>query len=105
MAAPSKIRAAQSAPDRPRRIALMVRTMIDREAANGACTFGDLSAAGFSEAEIIAYRDPAREQISNRGAIDLCPPGRREGHKLVKAAKLVRKRLERRQAPQAQRQA
>lgn len=98
MALPSKIRAAQSAPDRLRRVALMVKTMQDREAANGCCTFQDLGAAGFSEAEVVAYRDEAREQLSNRNAVDIWPPGRRQGHKLVRLAQAIRDRVDRDQA-------
>lgn len=93
MAAPSKIRLALAAPDASIRIELMAETMLRHEAADGACTFGQLCAAGFSEAEIEAYRDPAREFISGRARVTRTAiPGRQEGAALVKAARAVRRR-------------
>ncbi len=56
----SQIRAAQVATNRHARVRLMAEVMEARESAHGACTYADLCAAGFSEAEIEAYRDDAR---------------------------------------------
>lgn len=93
MAAPSKIRLARAAPDASIRIELMAETMLRHEAADGACTFAHLCAAGFSEAEIEAYRDPAREHISGRArAPRSAIPGRQEGAALVKQARALRRR-------------
>ncbi|WP_018261322.1 hypothetical protein [Methylobacterium sp. WSM2598] len=94
MAAPSKVAAALSAPDRLDRIAHMARVMRERKAADGACTFAHLAAAGFSEAEIEAYRDDARQILSGRPIPITLPAGRIEGLALVRQAQVVRARRE-----------
>lgn len=103
MTAPSLIRAAQAAPDRTTRINLMAETMrLHRHGPEEACTFHHLTAAGFTSAEIEAYRDEARAILSGRPAVVLAaPPGRMEGEQLVKAARAVRRRI----TPPATRQA
>ena len=100
MTSPSLVRAARMAPDRERRVKLMADTMRRHaHGPEGACTFRHLTAAGFTEAEIEAYRDEARGILSNRPRIVLAPPpGRMEGHQLVKAARAVRRRLAKRGA-------
>lgn len=91
MASPSQITAANKAPDRLERIRLMARTMRDRADADGACTMSHLYAAGFTQAEIEAYRDQARGLLSGRRP--LSSPARMEGERLVRMAKLVRRRI------------
>ncbi|CAO4162677.1 Transcriptional regulator [Methylorubrum populi] len=94
MTAPSKIRAAQAAPDRATRIRLMADTMRRHEAGpEGACTFSHLAAAGFTQAEIEAYRDDARAILSDRPSVRLAAPaGRQQGKALVRAAIAIRRR-------------
>jgi len=92
--APSLLRAAQAAPDRKARIRLMADTMRHHEAGpEGACTFHHLMAAGFTAAEVEAYRDDAKHLLSGRPVLVLAePPGRREGNALVRVARALRKR-------------
>ena len=96
MTAPSKLRAAQAAPDRAARVRRMADLMRHHQnGPEGACTYRHLYAAGFTEAEIEAYRDDARALLSNRAAIRLAPaPGRMEGRQLVRAAIAIRRRKE-----------
>ena len=103
MTAPSLIRAAKAAPDRATRISLMAETMRRHQSGpEEACTFHHLAAAGFTSAEIEAYRDEARAILSGRPAIVLAaPPGRMEGEQLVKAARAVRRRITQPAARQA----
>lgn len=95
MTAPSLLACARQAPDRLARIRLMARTM--QEAATGpdeACTFTDLTAAGFTSWEIEAYRDQARALLSGRTLIERSSvsPARLEGAQLVAQARAVRVR-------------
>lgn len=94
MTAPSLIRAAKLAPDRKARITLMAETMRTREAGpEGACTFVHLMAAGFTPAEVEAYRDDARAILSGRRIVKLAPsPARVEGRALVRQAKEMRRK-------------
>ncbi|GJD51117.1 hypothetical protein OPKNFCMD_3868 [Methylobacterium crusticola] len=92
MAAPSKVLAAKTAPDRQDRITRMAAVMQHHQSGDGACTFAHLAAAGFSEAEIEAYRDAAREQLSGRPIAITLPAGRVEGLALVRHARAVRAR-------------
>lgn len=96
MTAPSLIRAARAAPDRHARIRLMAETMrLHRAGPEEACTFHHLTAAGFTTAEVEAYRDDARAILSDRPRITLAPiPGRMEGDALVRVARRVRRRLD-----------
>lgn len=104
MTAPSLLRAARSAPDREDRIRLMAETMrMHRAGPEEACTFQHLMAAGFTGAEVEAYRDDARALLSGRPALMLAEPiGRREGNALVRAARAVRKRRAQVEARQAE---
>ena len=92
MAAPSKIAAARDAVDRSIRTERMAQVMRDREAGDGACTFAHLTAAGFTEAEIEAYRDDARALLSGRPVPITLPAGRVEGLTLVAQARSLRAR-------------
>jgi hypothetical protein len=47
-------------------ITRMARVMAERAAATGACTEGDLKAAGFAEVEIARHADAARAQARRR---------------------------------------
>ena len=64
MSSPSQVAAAKAAANRDARTRLMAETMVRHEASDGACTFAQLAAAGFAEAEIEAYRDDARRLIA-----------------------------------------
>lgn len=93
MPSPSQIRAANAEPGRADRVRTMAEVMARQEAAHGACTFADLCAAGYSEAEIEAYRDDARREIAGlTAAADILPPGRIEGRILVAQARALRAR-------------
>lgn len=72
----------------------MAETMRDhRNGPEGACTFTHLTAAGFTAAEIEAYRDEARALLSQRSRVILADiPGRMEGAALVKASRSIRRR-------------
>lgn len=87
----SQIRAAQVATNRHARVRLMAEVMEGRESAHGACTYADLCAAGFSEAEIEAYRDDARREIAGLApAAATLPEGRLQGLHLVAEAQAIR---------------
>jgi hypothetical protein len=87
----SQIRAAQVATNRHTRVRLMAEVMEARESAHGACTYADLCAAGFSEAEIEAYRDDARREIAGLAPVAATlPDGRIEGLHLVAEAQAIR---------------
>ena len=80
MRSPSQVRAAQSADNRIARVLLMAETMQRHAAADGARTYAHLTAAGFAEAEIEAYRDDARRLIAGLDHVpEILPPGRVEG--------------------------
>lgn len=93
MPSPSQVRAAQAATNRADRIRLMADIMRHQESAHGACTYGDLCAVGFSEAEIEAYRDDARREIAGLApSAATMPTGCIEGHQLVAEARAIRAR-------------
>lgn len=93
MPSPSQVRAAHAATNRADRIRLMAEIMRNQESAHGACTYADLCAAGFSEAEIDAYRDDARREIAGLApSAATLPAGRIEGHQLVAEARAIRAR-------------
>lgn len=93
MPTPSQIRAARAAENRAARVRLMAEVMQRQEASHGACTYADLCAAGFAEAEIEAYRDDARRLIGGLDHVpELLPPGRVEGRILVVQAQAIRAR-------------
>lgn len=93
MAAPSKVAAALKSPDRTVRTEVMADVMRRHEASDGACTFAQLAAAGFSEAEIEAYRDDARGLACGRvEPVLTVPAGRIEGVALVREARAIRAR-------------
>lgn len=96
MTAPSLLLAARRAPDRRERILYMAETMRDlAHGPGGACTFPDLCAAGFTEAEIVAYRDDARAAIAGRPSpLRTTPIGRLKGLAMVKTARAIRRRLD-----------
>lgn len=97
MSSPSQIRAAHAAENRAVRVQLMAEVMRQQETSHGACTYGDLCAAGFAEAEIEAYRDDARRLISALDHVPMIlPPGRVEGRILVAQAQAIRARRARR---------
>ena len=91
MPSPSQVRAAQVATNRADRVRMMAGVMQHQESAHGACTYADLCAAGFAEAEIEAYRDDARREIAGLApTAATLPIGRIEGHQLVAEAKAIR---------------
>lgn len=92
MAAPSKIDAARTAPDRRARIATMASIMRDTADTHGSCDRPHLRAAGFTEAEIEAYADDAREILSDRKGTKVLTPTRAEGRRLVARARAIRAR-------------
>lgn len=95
MTHPSRIRAAHDAPDKWARVGLLADTMVEREAASGACTYEDLRAKGLSSAEIAAYRDPALELISERPFLfGTARDGLMKGVALVFRAREIRRRAD-----------
>ena len=85
MTAPSLLFAARTAPDRRDRILAMAARM-DHHAngPEGACTKAHLYAAGFTEAEVIVYRDDARAVLASRpSALRTLRPGRIEAKRLL----------------------
>lgn len=95
MPSPSQVRAAKTAENRIARVLKMAEVMQRQEASHGACTYADLCAAGFAEAEIEAYRDDARRLIGGLDHVpEILPPGRVEGKILVAQAQAIRARRE-----------
>lgn len=93
MPSPSQVRAAQAAENRITRVLLMAEVMQRHAASDGACTYAHLTAAGFAEAEIEAYRDDARRLIAGLDHVpEILPPGRVEGRMLVAQAQAIRTR-------------
>lgn len=90
MPSPSLVHAARRAPDARAQIFRMARIMVERRnGPEGACTVVHLFQQGFTEAEVHAYRDPARALI--RGLpLTGDPPGRREAEAAVEAAREIR---------------
>lgn len=78
MPSPSLVQAARRAPDAPRQIFRMARIMAERRnGPEGACTIVHLYQEGFTEAQVVAYRDPARSVLQGL-PLTGDPPGRRE---------------------------
>lgn len=92
MPSPSLVHAARRAPDAPRHVFRMARVMADRM--NGpeeACTVVHLFQAGFTEAQVAAYRDPARALLQGLPlGLTTEPPGRREAEAAVEAIREIR---------------
>lgn len=97
MVAPSKLAAAKSAQQAKHRTRLMAQTM--RHHASGpeeGCTRAHLQAAGFTEAEIEAYRDDACHLMRGTPPVVLASSlARQEGARLVEQAKVIRARVAR----------
>ncbi|MFB0491244.1 hypothetical protein ABIE45_003830 [Methylobacterium sp. OAE515] len=100
MTSPSMIHAARRAPDALDHVIRMVRVIQERTTGpEEACTIVHLFQAGFTEAQVAAYRDPARALMQGLPTgLRHCPPGRL-------AAKLALKRVPEIRAAFAQRQA
>ena len=97
----SLINAARRVADRWARVQLMAQVMRDNAAGpDGACRFGHLAAAGFTEAEIRAYADDARAILSGRpgAGLPIPSPAKSEARRLVAKAKRVRARISRSQS-------
>lgn len=95
MVSPSRLNAARKVSDRMARIQTMAEVMRECAAAHGACETQHLRAAGFTQAEIYAYADDAREILSGRprAACVAVSPARKEGIALVREAQRIRRRL------------
>lgn len=90
MTSPSMIHAARRAPDAGRHIFRMARIMAERKnGPEGACTVVHLFQAGFTEAQVHAYRDPARGLLQGL-PLTADPPGRREAEAAVEAIREIR---------------
>jgi hypothetical protein len=90
MPSPSLVQAARRAPDARARIFRLARLMVERKnGPEGACTFVHMLQDGYTEAEVHAYRDPARALI--RGLpLTGDPPGRREAEAAVEMIREIR---------------
>ena len=95
MPSPSLISAAQHAPDARARIARMAHVMRHQmEGVEECCTFVHLVQAGFTEAEIHAYRDDARAYILGKPSANRwTPPNRLAGSLLAIEAHKIRRRV------------
>lgn len=60
MPSTSQVRTAKAADNRVARVVEMAEVMQRQETSHVACTYADVCAAGFAEAEIEAYRDNDR---------------------------------------------
>ena len=92
MPSPSLVHAARRAPDARHQVFRMARVMAERRnGPEGACTVVHLFQAGFTEAQVHAYRDPARALLQGLPlGLTTEPPGRREGEAAVEAAREIR---------------
>lgn len=90
MPSPSLVHAARHAPHARAEIFRMARFMVEQKnGPEGACTIAHLFQKGWTEAEVHAYRDPARALI--RGLpLTGDPPGRREAEAAVEAVRELR---------------
>lgn len=88
---PSRLAAAQAAPDRAQRVRKMAAVMHHHASGDGACTSHHLRAAGFTEAEIRTYADDARALLSGRRAAPPSP-AQQEAARLVRKARAIRRR-------------
>lgn len=90
MPSPSLIHAARRAPDARAQIFRMARIMSERKnGPEGACTVVHLFQAGYTEAQVHAYRDPARALLQGLPLVG-DPPGRREAEAAVEAVREIR---------------
>lgn len=93
MAARAQITAALVSPDRCTRTEAMAEVMRRAEASDGACLEAHLTCAGFTAAEVAAYRDDALAVLSGRPmTAHALPAGRLEGITLVHQARAIRAR-------------
>ena len=92
MPSPSLILAARRAPDAGRHVFRMARVMADRKnGPEGACTVVHLFQAGFTEAQVAAYRDPAQALLQGLPlGLTTEPPGRREAEAAIEAVREIR---------------
>ncbi|WP_267422757.1 hypothetical protein [Methylobacterium sp. GC_Met_2] len=90
MPSPSLVHAARHAPHARAEIFRMARFMVEQKnGPEGACTIVHLFQKGWTEAEVHAYRDPARALI--RGLpLTGDPPGRREAEAAAEVAREIR---------------
>ena len=98
MTSPSLIAAARSSADRHERIIRMAHLMRHhREGPEGACTALHLYQAGYTEAEVVAYRDDARACLLGKPSLlRNTPPYRLKGQLLAMEARRIQARNERR---------
>lgn len=90
MPAPSLVHAARKAPDARAHIFRMARIMSERKnGPEGACTAVHLFQAGYTEAQVHAYRDPARALLQGLPMTG-DPPGQREAEAAVEAIREIR---------------
>jgi hypothetical protein len=100
MPSPSLVHAARRAPDALEHVIRMVRVMQERTTGpEEACTIVHLFQAGFTEAQVHAYRDPARALMQG------LPTGLRHNPPGRLAAKLALQRVPEIRAAIAERQA
>ncbi|MDH2313075.1 hypothetical protein [Methylobacterium brachiatum] len=92
MPAPSLVHAARKAPDARHQVYRMAKVMSERKnGPEGACTVVHLFQAGFTEAQVLAYRDPARALLQGLPlGLTTEPPGRREAEAAVEAIRELR---------------
>ena len=98
MPSPSLITAAKRAPDARVQILRMAELMRHhKEGIGESCTALHLYQAGFTEAEVIAYRDDARAALRGKPSANRwTPPDRLKGMLLVKKAREIQERNGRR---------
>ena len=98
MPSPSLITAAKRAPDARVLILRMAELMRHHnEGISEGCTFVHLLQAGFTEAEIHAYRDDARAALRGKpSSLRWTPPDRLKGMLMVKKAREIQERNGRR---------
>ena len=91
----SELRAARAAPDRAARIRDLAALMREhRHGAEGGLSLATARAAGFTLAEIEAYRDAATALARSGAPVVLAPPRKRAlGLDLVRKAQAIRRRL------------
>ena len=88
MIASSLIRLARTAPDARVQVFRMARVMAERKRGpEGACTIVHLFQAGFTEAQVVACRDPARALLQGLPlGLKTDPPGLAEAQAAADAA-------------------
>ena len=100
MTSPSMIHAARRAPDALDHVIRMVRVMQERTTGpEEACTMAHLFQAGFTEAQVHAYRDPARALMQGLPTgLRYNPPGRLAAKLALGRVPEIRAAFARRQA-------